>query len=98
MTDDYLSRSAELDLEREWRWYHRRSPLHATRLIHKVSEAIDRIVAFPDSFPVYDGRHRFVKIDKYPLLMVYRVRGRHPLIIAIGQTKRSKAYWKRRLQ
>jgi plasmid stabilization system protein ParE len=78
-------------------WYARRSRRAATRFIQAIDKAILQIAENPKRWPLYDNNHRFVKIKKFPYLLLYRLRAANQLtVVAVAHAKRRQGYWRRR--
>jgi toxin ParE1/3/4 len=79
------------------RWYARRSAGALHGFQDAVEEAVGRISAAPDQWPVCGRFYRWVRASKYPYILYYRILKRnHVLIVAVAHARRRPEYWKRR--
>lgn len=90
-------RLAEAELLKSLRWYGRRSKGIAIDFLGKVREATRAIAKDPVRFAAFDNRHRWVKVPKYPYIIVFK----NPtpariVIIAVAHAHRRPGYWRRR--
>jgi plasmid stabilization system protein ParE len=87
--------NAEAEAEYEWAlaWYLVRSRRAAERFETAFDKAIEAIRSNPRLFPLCDGLHRFVLLDRYPYSLVYRLDGDDARVIAVAHTKRRPGYW-----
>jgi plasmid stabilization system protein ParE len=78
-------------------WYGRRRRAAAVRFIQALDRALQQVAEAPESWPLYDERHRWVKIKKFPYLLIYRVvaEGR-VTIVAVADARRRPGYWRKR--
>jgi plasmid stabilization system protein ParE len=78
-------------------WYARRSPQAAQRFIDAVSRAVQAIAAAPSQWPVYRGPYRWVRTQRFPYLLYYRILDpARVLLVAVAHTRRRPGYWLRR--
>lgn len=77
--------------------YARQSRRTALRFIQAMDAALQQIADGPERWPLYDDRHRWVKIKKFPYLLIYRPMGEDRLtVVAVAHTSRRPGYWRRR--
>lgn len=78
-------------------WYAIRSRRAAYRFNSSVDKALERIAEQPECWPLYDDENRWVKLAKFPYVLIFRVRNPHVVvIIAVAHARRRKGYWRRR--
>ena len=78
--------------------YARQSGRATLQFIRAVDVAMQQIAADPERWPLYDGRHRWVKTKKFPYILLYRPTGQGRLtIVAVAHTSRRPGYWRGRL-
>ena len=95
MADVVLHRLAELDFAKAFNWYAERSRRAALAFDEEVAAAIVRIGFDPERFARLDNRHRYCMTNRFPYLVVFRIREHVVIVVAIAHAKR-RAYWKRR--
>ena len=78
-------------------WYRQRDASVAGRFQDAVDSAVNRIVAAPDSHPVLVDDIHWVRVRRFPYILVFaRESSDSLLVIAIAHAKRRPGYWKRR--
>jgi len=78
-------------------WYAKRSPDVAARFRLAVDRAADRIVNDADSVGVLVGEYRYVRVSRFPYVLVFRrLDGAVVMIVAVAHTSRRPGYWRRR--
>jgi toxin ParE1/3/4 len=85
--------AAEAEYETALAWYYERSPQAAERFEAAFDRAIGFIRANPAILPLFDDRHRFVLLKRYPYSLVYRVTGDSVRVVAVAHSKRRSRYW-----
>jgi plasmid stabilization system protein ParE len=78
-------------------WYFSHDPVAGVRFLGALRRAVERVVETPLSWPRYIGRTRFVRLRRFPYIVVYRVTRKTLKVIAIAHTSRKPGYWKSRL-
>ena len=62
-----------------------------------VNDAADRIARDPESLPIVDGAHRYLRMRRFPYLLIFRIPDDdRVIIVAVAHTSRRPGYWKRR--
>jgi len=79
-----------------WRMVHGTEPATGIRFLAALRRAILRIVEFPRRWPKYMGRTRFVRIRRFPYVIVYLNTRKSIRILAVAHASRKPGYWKRR--
>jgi toxin ParE1/3/4 len=88
--------AAEAEYEQALAWYLERSPQAAERFQVAFDEAIEAIQSHPAMFPLFDDRHRFVLVKRYPYSVIYRWDGDTARVIAVAHAKRRPRSWSNR--
>ncbi len=90
-------RLASQEYVRALRWYARRSPRAAQRFQDAIDEAVRRIAAAPQSWPIFRGPYRWLRAGRFPYIVYYRlVSSTDVLIVAVAHQQRRPGYWVRR--
>lgn len=63
----------------------------------EVYAAIQRIVAYPRSWPVLEGDVRRCQTNRFPYGVLYAVEERQIFIVAVMHLRRDPDYWKHRV-
>lgn len=78
-------------------WYQKRDESVANRFRHAVDFALGRIIADADTHPVLVDDTRWVRVRRFPDIIVYvRESPDRLLVLAVAHVKRRPGYWKRR--
>ena len=78
-------------------WYVARSTEVAKRFHASVDRAVDRIAAQAESLPRLLGEYRYVRVGRFPYLLIFRqIAGKEIVILAVAHTSRRPGYWRRR--
>ena len=78
-------------------FYFREDPLIEERLASIIEDAIDDIVARPESWPFISEPVRRRVIDVFPYSILYVVLESHVLMLAVAHHSRHPDYWVDRL-
>jgi plasmid stabilization system protein ParE len=91
-------RLADREYEEAFNYYAERSPETAQRFKNAVDAAVQRIVSQgPDSLPRYSGPNRWVRVQRFRYILVFRRKGPDEVVIvAVAHTSRRPGYWRRR--
>ena len=78
-------------------WYRQRDTSVAARFRDAVDSAVDRIASAADSHPVLVDDVRWVRVRRFPYILVFAREGSDSLLVlAVAHAKRRPGYWKRR--
>jgi toxin ParE1/3/4 len=78
-------------------WYSHRSAEVADRFLLAVDKAVNRLVAGADVLPRLSGVYRYVRVSRYPYVLVFRnIDASAVMIVAVAHTSRRPGYWRRR--
>ncbi len=92
---------ARREIRRERGYYDRAAGL-GHDFVAEVSAAIASIQRMPEASSVVDTVQgepvRRLLLDRFPFKIVYLVRGRMVVVVAVAHTSRHADYWKRRLK
>jgi plasmid stabilization system protein ParE len=80
--------SATEDLEAALAWYDQRSISTANRFAGEVDKAIKSIAAHPTRYPLLDDKHRYVRLNRFPYYVAYRLLTDRIQIVGIRHTSR----------
>lgn len=87
---------AEAELQAATAWYLSHSQAAAAGLVEEVERTTAMIQQFPELQPLYDDRHRFAVLRRYPYSIIYRVEGERLRVIAFAHSRRQPGYWQGR--
>jgi toxin ParE1/3/4 len=78
-------------------WYRERSVEVEERFCAAVDRAVSRIIADPDALPRLMRAYRYVRVNRFPYVLIFRQAGPSTLIvIAVAHTSRRPGYWRGR--
>jgi plasmid stabilization system protein ParE len=78
-------------------WYAERSENAAARFKKAVDDAITRISQHPNAWPRYSGVDRWVRVRRFPYIVVFREREPNLMVVvAVAHTSRRPSYWRHR--
>jgi plasmid stabilization system protein ParE len=78
-------------------WYRQRSEAVAQRFTMSVDRAANRIAADAGSLPVLTGTYQYVRVAKFPyVLVIRRLEADTMMVVAVAHTSRRPGYWRRR--
>jgi plasmid stabilization system protein ParE len=90
-------RLADKEYDGAFKYYAERSPGAALRFKEAVDAAVRRIELGPDLLPRYSGPFRWVRVQRFSYILVFRRRGTEEIVIvAVAHTSRRPGYWRRR--
>jgi plasmid stabilization system protein ParE len=88
---------ARNELREAVKWYRDHAPQVAERLVAQVDRAVERIASDPESHPVIGRIHRYVRVSRFPYLLVFHISDSETVVVtAVAHTSRRPGYWKRR--
>jgi plasmid stabilization system protein ParE len=89
---------ARVDLKEAKAFYRHRSPLAAVAFAQEIDAAIARIAEASTRYPVGEhGTRELVLPWRFPYTIVYRIRVRLIVVIAVAHHSREPGYWRRRV-
>ena len=81
----------EYELARDW--YLSQSEIAAFKFWEEVTEAVEKIVAAPQRYPVHIRGTRRLLLQRFPFAVVYRESPVSILVVAVAHLRRRPAYW-----
>ena len=90
---------ALVDIEEARRWYREIDPRLSVRFEEAISDALERIVVFPESHPEVYRQARRVRLCAFPYGVYYVIRPelREIVIVACIHSRRASSRWKGRV-
>jgi plasmid stabilization system protein ParE len=84
---------AEREIASAERWYHRRSPIVAQRLLQAIDEAVQRITNAAEQGSPYQQNYRWMRVKRFPYVIYYEIRDPNPVFVyAVAHTSRRPGY------
>ncbi len=93
MTEIHFHPEADAEYRHALRWYRTRSESTADRYEANLEAALAQILSYPQMFPTLDYLHRYVKIERFPYVVVYRIDPDRIVVIAVAHARRRPRYW-----
>ena len=91
-------RLALKDYDEARKWYAERSQNAAERFKRAIDAAIHRVSERPESCPLYSGLYRWVKVQGFQYIVVFRPRSTDEfVVVAVSHSSRRPGYWRRRV-
>lgn len=87
---------AQIEFEEAAIYYEEQVEGLGERFVTRIEAAAARVLTNPLMPRCFDGECRKVKTDKFPYLIIYRVKNEELQILAIAHTSRRPGYWKER--
>ncbi|HXG62491.1 MAG TPA: type II toxin-antitoxin system RelE/ParE family toxin [Planctomycetota bacterium] len=87
---------AAAELEAATAAYEDREPGLGLDFILEVQAAIERIVSFPEAWPILDGEVRRCLVHRFPFGILYACEASGIRILAVMHLHREPEYWKHR--
>jgi len=88
-----LTTTATSDFSQLITFYQSRAVHLGEDLVREVEEVLERIGNFPDAGAPYYVRTRRITLQRFPLAVIYRVRGEIVEVVAIAHQRRDPSYW-----
>lgn len=89
--------AAETDYEEALAWYAGRSLQAAIGFETAIEVALRTIGDAPERWSLWDDRHRFYVLRRYPFSLIYRVEAEEVQVVAVAHSRRSPTYWQERI-
>jgi plasmid stabilization system protein ParE len=79
------------------RWYAGHASAEvADRFRDEVDRALQKIVEQPNNWPFYYGKFRWVRLRRFPYLIVYHADDAGIMVVAVAHASRRPGYWRHR--
>jgi plasmid stabilization system protein ParE len=88
---------AQSEFDQAFDWYERQQSGLGSDFLNDVSDALERVVRFPESSAqIFEDVRRTV-VRRFPYSILYRVEETQIVVIAIFHTKRNPKIWQERV-
>ncbi|MBL8029540.1 MAG: type II toxin-antitoxin system RelE/ParE family toxin [Fibrobacteres bacterium] len=77
-------------------WYNTNAIGLGTEFLSEIEEAIDRIISFPQLWPLVNNNYRRCLTGRFPFAIIYRINNDVIQILAIAHLSRKPGYWQKR--
>ena len=95
MSEFSIELGAEQDFLAALRWYAEQSQGAGEAFAKAVDVAFDEIASAPSRWPAFDGVFRYRIVNRFPYLIVYRIRDASVIVVAVAHSSRD-VYWHER--
>jgi len=92
MTIEFLP-AAAAEVEEAVEWYNAKQPGLGEAFRQEVSKAVDRISLFPEGWAKVSHRSRRCLLRRFPYGVIYQVRDKMILVLAVMHLHRKPGYW-----
>jgi plasmid stabilization system protein ParE len=96
MANVIVCSAAEVDYTESLTWYALRSENAANDFDAEFDQALSRIAADPEGFPLCDERHRYFLLRRFPFRIIYRIVQGDIVVVAVAHGSRAPDYWAER--
>src|SRR5262249_43774305 len=93
---EYLDEALQ-EVEAAARWYAERSAAAAAAFSVEIDAAESSIVRLPEAWPPFVHGTRRYLLQRFPFSVVYRIKDRRILIVAVAHARRRPGYWTARI-
>jgi plasmid stabilization system protein ParE len=88
---------AQVELDEAVEYYNYEAPDLGEAFLAEVVRALDRIGVFPEAWQPSSKRTRVCQTRRFPYGVIYQIRKKEILVVAITNLHRKPDYWKDRL-
>ncbi|MGO9116961.1 MAG: type II toxin-antitoxin system RelE/ParE family toxin [Desulfomonilaceae bacterium] len=78
-------------------YYNRQRQVLGAEFANEVRVAIERIIEYPEAWPLVAKRTRRCRTKRFPYGIIYQIRGDTLIIIAVLHLRREPQSWKARI-
>jgi hypothetical protein len=88
---------AKTELKAAISYYNEQSEGLGYEFAAEINRTLERVVQYPDAWPILSKRTRRCRTNKFPYGLIYQVRAESLLIVAVMHLSRNPETWKSRL-
>ena len=88
---------AEIELDEATGYYNYEAPGLGDAFLTEVLDTLDRIGKFPEAWHPCSKRMRRCQVRRFPYGIIYQIREKEILVIAVSHLHRRPDYWKDRI-
>jgi plasmid stabilization system protein ParE len=88
---------ADIEFHEALEWYALQKLGLDTEFMRCVDEAISRIIANPEMFPIALRNTRKAMVKRLPYTLYYQIGDKEIMILAVFHGKRSPSHWRKRI-
>ncbi|MBI5632224.1 MAG: type II toxin-antitoxin system RelE/ParE family toxin [Nitrospirae bacterium] len=77
-------------------WYYERGMHLAAAFEAEVERSVKFISESPERWPVYREKFRRVLVRRFPYSLIYEIKDRGPVVLAVAHGHRKPGYWRKR--
>ncbi len=92
-----ISGLAFADAVEEFEWYFQRSEKAAYAFLRELVKAVRQAAEKPTQWPRYFRKARYVRIRRYPIIVIYEIKRDRIRIVAIAHGKVRGKHWRDRI-
>jgi len=83
-----IRREAEQDIHSAHAWYQQQSPRAARRFLKAIDHTLERVVQFPQAFPLVGGTTRRALLERFPYAVYFCENENRVEVHAVFQQRR----------
>ena len=87
----------DCDVREAANWYDHRSPRLGAAFIEATRRRVNDVIAHPDRFASTPSGCRYVRLARFPYLVLFSLHNEQLLFLGVIHTARSKQKWRERL-
>ena len=92
MTKFFVDPRAKQDIFDAASWYAKQSESTDEAFAEAIDDAFAEIAVAPTRWPILEVDFRYRLVNRFPYLVVYRIRGDSIVVVAVAHTSRA-VYW-----
>ena len=89
---------AQIELEKEVKYYNAQQAELGYDFANEVADAIARMLRYPEAWTKISKRTRRCRTKRFPYGVISQIRGDRILIVAVGHLRRKPFYWRDRVK
>jgi hypothetical protein len=93
-----ILQSAESEIADAMDYYNLQYPGLGYEFAFEVKESINRILSFPDAWPLFIDNVRKSHVNRFPYGILYEVREKSIIVFAVMHLMQDPAPWEKRLE
>jgi plasmid stabilization system protein ParE len=78
-------------------WYESQRSGRGVLFLERIHDTLDQISANPEWYPIVQDDIRRAVVRRYPFIILFRIRPRRIVIVAVFHTSRDPGVWQRRV-
>ena len=93
-----ILQSTEAEIAEAMDYYNTQYPGLGYEFAFEVKESMNRIISFPNAWPLFQEEARKCQIDRFPYGIIYEVREDTIIVFALMHLRENPQKWEKRLR